>query len=321
MKDTWKRRPLKEQVKDLLTLHASERGAALLLMLVLVFLSTLVSYEQWFREPPVADLEPLEREMNAWLAEAREQAAQDSIRLQPFPFDPNTTERSEWLALGLSDRQVDGVERYMAKGGRFRVKNDLGRMYSIPAEQFERLKPFIQLPDDLPIREIGKRPSYAHGSGARQDGGPRADHPTYERREAVHYAKVEVNTADSAELVALPGIGPSFAKGILKYREMLGGYVSLEQMAEVYVLKDKPDALARMKELLIVDTMMVRRIAINTCTVEELAAHPYIRWQLAKPLLAYRNNHGPFKELSELRGCHVIDETVFRKLAPYLTVE
>jgi competence ComEA-like helix-hairpin-helix protein len=110
---------------------------------------------------------------------------------------------------------------------------------------------------------------------------------------------------------------PSFQK----YRDGLGGFHSLDQLEEVYVLKDKPDALARVKELLVLDTLAIQRIPINTCTVEELAAHPYVRWKLAKPLIAYRQQHGPFKTVEDIKGCVLIDEAVFRKLAPYLSVE
>jgi DNA uptake protein ComE-like DNA-binding protein len=132
---------------------------------------------------------------------------------------------------------------------------------------------------------------------------------------------LEVNTADTTALIALPGVGPSFARGIVKYRDWLGGYVSLDQLEEVFVLKDKPDAIIRLKELLMLDTLMVRKIPINTCTVEELAAHPYLRWKLAKPLIAYRNQHGPFQKPEDILGCALIDEALFRKLAPYLSVE
>lgn len=306
----------KERIKDLLSMHAAERTGTIFLMAILLVLASWVCYAQWFKTPPKHDLAPLQTKMDAWLAEkaAREM---DTIALKPFPFDPNTIGREEWHALGLTDRQINGIEHYLEKGGRFRSKKDLGRMYTIKPEQYAALAPFILLPD-----------SVARGGGRRDksppypERGPRSS-TIRERTPYEPYAprKVEVNTADTTALVALPGIGPAFARGIVKYREVLGGYVSLDQLAEVYVLKDKPDAVLKLKELLILDTLMVRRIPINTCTVEELAAHPYLRWKLAKPLIAYRTQHGPFKTVADIRGCALIDEGTFRKLAPYLTVE
>ena len=297
-------------------MHSAERRGSLVMMGVLMILFGWVVYEQWIRPPEPVDLAPLRLEFETWMAEQR--AERDAPVPEPFPFDPNTLEREGWLALGLSHRQVDGLERYTAKGGRFRVKRDLAKVYSLRPEQIERLLPFVLLPDSLPRtqrpqRERPQRKTYERVAAAPGDGP--VERVTWVR------AKVEVNTADSLQLVALPGIGPAFARGILRYRESLGGFLSLDQLEEVYVLKGKPDALARMKELLVVDTLMVRRIPINTCTVEELAEHPYVRWKLAKPLIAYRAQHGPFAKVEDIRGCVLVDEEVFRKLAPYLSVE
>lgn len=260
----------------------------------------------------------VQSEMKEWAAYRQQLSEQSARNSEPFPFDPNTIEREDWLALGLSERQVDGIERYMSKGGRFRTKSDVSKLYALTPSDYERLQPFILLPDSLPkkrykAREPKKWPERTQYTAT----GERPEWKT----ERKPLRKVEVNTADSLALVALPGIGPSFAKGILGYRDRLGGFVSMDQLAEVYVLKDKPDALARMHELLELDTLMVQRIPINTCTVEELAEHPYARWKLAKPLIAYRAQHGPFNTVADIRGCVLIDDEAFRKLAPYLSVE
>jgi DNA uptake protein ComE-like DNA-binding protein len=205
----------------------------------------------------------------------------------------------------------------MSKGGKFRTKKDVAKLYALSPADYERLEPFILLPDSIPKKRYrsGKPRQWPERNTAE----PVAAKPAWTDRRTL--SKVEVNSADSLALVALPGIGPSFAKGILAYRERLGGFVSMEQLAEVYVLKDKPDALVRMKELLVLDTLLVKRIPINSCTVEELAEHPYARWKLAKPLIAYRAQHGPFRTVADIRGCVLIDDEAFRKLAPYLSVE
>ncbi|MEZ4739430.1 MAG: helix-hairpin-helix domain-containing protein [Flavobacteriales bacterium] len=306
----------KERLKDLFAMHAGERRGTMALMVILLVLASWAVYEQWFREPPVSDLGPLQTELEAWIAQ---QAALpvDSVVVRYFPFDPNATIREEWRSLGLTDKQVDGIERYQAKGGKFRTKKDLGRMYSIRPEQYQALLPFITLPDSFE-RKSFERTNRAYAT----DQWPRRDTARYTSvNHRTELRKVEINTADTTALIELPGIGPSFARGIVKYRDWLGGYVSLDQLSEVFVLKDKPDAVARLKDLLVVDTLMVRRIAINTCTVEELAGHPYVRWKLAKPLIAYRDQHGPFTKPEDIMGCALIDAALFRKLAPYLSLE
>lgn len=312
-------KPWKEQVKDLFSMHSGERRGSIILICSLLVVGFWVTYLQWFHVQDPVDLKPMRAELERWLAQRDSGQAQDVAVGDPFAFDPNAIGREQWRALGLSDKQVDGIERYRSKGGRFRTKADLGRMYSIRPEQFQRLKPFILLPDSIERRKFAERPARA------QYAKDTAFRVWTERRayndERAAFRKVEVNSADTTALIALPGIGPSFARGIVKYRESLGGYLSLDQLAEVYVLKAKPDALSRLKELLAVDTLMIRRIPINTCTVEEIAAHPYARWRIAKPLIAYRTQHGPFEQVEDIKGCALIDAEVFRKLAPYLSVE
>ena len=311
---------LKERIKDLLDMHREERRGTLWLMGILLVLSGWVVYEQWLRPPKEYDLAQQRARIEAWVA-SRSEAQADSVPQKLFPFDPNSIGREEWRALGLTDRQIDGVERYQNKGGRFRTKKDLGRMYSIRPDQYAALEPYILLPDSF-VRENTAR---------RERKKQWADQGSYEAqastiRERATYAprtarSVEVNTADTSALIALPGIGPAFARGIVKYRDLLGGFVSLDQLGEVFVLRDKPDAVLKLKEFLTLDTLAVRRIPINTCTVEELAAHPYVRWKIAKPLIAYRQQHGPFRSVADIKGCAAVGEEVFRKLAPYLSVE
>jgi competence ComEA-like helix-hairpin-helix protein len=132
---------------------------------------------------------------------------------------------------------------------------------------------------------------------------------------------VELNKADSAELVAVPGIGPSFARSILRYRERLGGFTNLEQLAEVPILRNKPDALQELNAKLTVDPDAVLRVPLNTCTVEELGRHPYMGWKVARALVAYRQQHGPFKRVEDITGCVLVTDSIRDRMAPYLTVE
>lgn len=311
---------LKQGIKDLFDMHREERRGVLLLMALLLALAGWVFYEQWLRPHKAHDLEAERAQIEAWLA-SRAEAQQDTVPLKLFHFDPNSIGREEWRALGLTDRQIDGVERYQNKGGTFRTKKDLGRMYSIKPEQFAAWDPYILLPDSIVRKPTARK---EHDRRWSDQGSDEDRTPTIRERAAYEprtVRSVEVNTADTTALIGVPGIGPAFARGIVKYRDLLGGFVSLEQLGEVYVLKDKPDAVLKLKQVLILDTASVQRIRINTCSVEELAAHPYARWKIAKPLIAYRTQHGPFKQVADIRRCAVIDDAVFRKLAPYLSVE
>ena len=302
---------MNQQWKDVLTMHRGERRGLLLLVAGCLVAAGWVTYEQWLRPADTHELTILAARMEPWVA--AQKAYRDSTspapfprdrRLTLFPFDPNHLPIDQWVALGLSERQAAALHKYEAGGGRFRSKRDVAKMRVVDPELYAQWVPFIQLPDSAIS-------AYARNTW------PEREERTYVERTAPR--AVELNTADSATLVAVPGIGPAFARGILKYREKLGGYHSLDQLAEIYVLKDKPDAVAKLKDRLVLDTLMMRRLSVNTATVEELAAHPYLGWKVAKALVAYRGQHGAFRNVADIKGCVLVNDSLFRKLAPYLT--
>ena len=316
------RRRLTDGLKDIFDLHRIERRVFLLACIVLVSWAGWIGYKQWFRAPDPIDLGPMTAEVRSFIAQEQQYAQRSNepaIAVDLQPFDPNDLDLAGWVKLGLTERQASGIMRYVERGGHFRSKADVRKMYSIRAEQFEQMKPFILLPDSASSRGFGRE---WPNDGKRWEASDSVKQPYPSGRIRDATLVVEVNTADTLLLVKLPGIGPAFARGIVKYRDKLGGYVSLDQLGEVFVLKDKPDAVARLKELLVLDTTMVRRININACTAEELMEHPYMwkKWSIARAIIAYRTLHGPFATVEAVKACMVVDDELYGKLAPYLTV-
>jgi competence ComEA-like helix-hairpin-helix protein len=115
----------------------------------------------------------------------------------------------------------------------------------------------------------------------------------------------------------LPGIGSKLAARIVNFREKLGGFYSVEQVGETYGVPDS--TFQKIKNRLVVNSE-VRKVNINLATKEELKTHPYIRWQLANAIVEYRNQHGPFKSLEDLKKIVLVDEINFKKIIPYLSM-
>ncbi|MCB9169911.1 MAG: helix-hairpin-helix domain-containing protein [Flavobacteriales bacterium] len=319
---------LRERIKDVLTLHSAERkGAVLLVMIMLVqgyfiiqaqdrmpsdldMSEILARAERWASDRAAADgLANIERRA----ADPEAPRAHDNSEL--FTFDPNTIDADGWMRLGLSRKQAKAVVRYREAGGRFHRPEDLGRLRALHPDQVERLRPFVRITNHEASLE--RRRGYGQGD-ARRDTARTRD---YHERTSRTLAPIELNSCDSADLVALPGIGPAFARGILRYRDRLGGYHDIDQLREVYVIQGREEMLERSIPYLAIDTFAIRTIPLNRCSVEELAAHPYVKWPLAKALIAYRELHGPFHTLDEVRNCKALDPERFRKLAPYFSLE
>ncbi|MFT3883872.1 MAG: helix-hairpin-helix domain-containing protein [Flavobacteriales bacterium] len=299
-------------------MHRGERRGFAVLLAACLLAAAWVIYEQWWRPGHPERVAQLQLAWLQWEAERPDSVGNYPARaprsVELFAFDPNGLPKERWVALGLSPRQAEAILRYEAGGGRFRSKHDVARMRVVDPALYERWAPYIQLPDSLPRA--------GHGDFA--DGAPRTQAwPREEGKEAPRstHARIDVNTADTTLLVQVRGIGPAFARGIVKYRDRLGGFRSLDQLGEVHILRDKPDAVARLKEELLLDTLMLRRLPVNSLTAEELGQHPYAGWKVARALVAYRKMHGPFRELKDIKGCVLVTDSIYRKLAPYLTVE
>jgi competence ComEA-like helix-hairpin-helix protein len=129
---------------------------------------------------------------------------------------------------------------------------------------------------------------------------------------------IELNSADTIDLRGLPSIGPWLARKIVEYRERLGGFYAADQLLEVYRLT--PGKLDTIWPYLAIDTTLVRKVDVNQISVEELMRHPYLSRSQARGLLAYRDKHGPFETLADLKRCLLIDEKTFEKVRDYVIV-
>jgi DNA uptake protein ComE-like DNA-binding protein len=130
---------------------------------------------------------------------------------------------------------------------------------------------------------------------------------------------VELNSADTTSLKQLKGIGSAFAKRIIKFRESLGGFVKKEQLLEVYGFdKEKYDMIVSQINI---DLSGVKKININSASVDDLHKHPYIDKKLAVKIFFQRVNHGSYSDVSDIEKLNLADDEVYSKIAPYLTIE
>jgi DNA uptake protein ComE-like DNA-binding protein len=129
------------------------------------------------------------------------------------------------------------------------------------------------------------------------------------------YKVIELNSTDTFALDELPGIGSAYARRIIKYRDLLGGYYNKDQVLEVYGMK--PENFVLFKNYIRVDTLLIMHISLNTGTFKEINAHPYISYEQTKSIFRYRNK-GLNINMELLRKNNVFDSAEIKKLLPYL---
>ncbi|HTB26466.1 MAG TPA: helix-hairpin-helix domain-containing protein [Puia sp.] len=216
-----------------------------------------------------------------------------------FYFDPNNLNLNEWRRLGLPERLIQTILRYIEKGGHFRKAEDMKKLYGLQNSEYQRLSPYVRIMD-VPNNF---RPS------------PYKDRGTFFVKK---FIVTDINLADSADWSRLPGIGEKLASRIVHFREKLGGFYQVDQVAETFGLPDS--SFQMIKPFLRLNTLTLNQINLNTATKEILQSHPYIRWQFAKAILEYRTQHGDFHSVDDLLQIATIDSAKFEKLKPYFVV-
>lgn len=128
---------------------------------------------------------------------------------------------------------------------------------------------------------------------------------------------VDLNTADSIDLIKLPGIGPVLSARIVKYREKLGGFHSVAQLKEIYGMPDS--TYQKISTQLELPDPIVKKIAINQADEKTIAMHPYVEWKEAKMIVRYREANGHFNSSEQLAACWGLEKKKLEKLLPYLS--
>jgi len=224
-------------------------------------------------------------------------------RVELFNFDPNAATESDLLRLGLPAWTVRSILNYRAKGGGFRSKEDFRKIYNLKAEDYSRLEPYIVFSQIADSRESPRPATFSGG-----------DSPKWATPKTL-----DINQAELEEWQRLPGIGEKRAQQIIQFRTALGGFVSVEQLGEMYGLPDS--VFQKIRPMLIWAAGTVRKINLNAASPEELDKHPYISPKQAKLVVAYREQHGAFSSVDELAKIAAFtDKKWLEKLRPYLDI-
>lgn len=221
-------------------------------------------------------------------------------RVSLFNFDPNTLDEKGWQQLGLRPRTIGTILNFRSKGGKFRKPGDLQKIYGLFPDEYARIAPFVRIPNDI-SSTLSAAPIHQNN---------------FVKNPTPSYGNVDINLSDTSALIALPGIGSKLANRIIIFREKLGGFYSIDQVAETFGLADS--IFKKIRAYFVIGNTSVKKISINAASIDELKSHPYIRYTLANPIIAYRSAHGNFQKVSDLRNIMAITDAAFEKMLPYL---
>jgi competence protein ComEA len=275
-----------EKIKDYFQFNKKERNGILLLSCLLLVLVVFYQFSYLLKQESKTDFSAFEKALAELEYEQEPTIEKQNDSL--FFFNPNTLNDKGWFALGFPERRLKTLRNFQKSGGVFKVKKDLKNCFAISNEFYNRVEAYVSIPEMKRVEKLVVKP-------AKQ--------------------LVELNQADSLELVSVKGIGPFYAKQILKYRKELGGVVNYKQFAEIWGLENLE--IQKLKQQTSIDTLHIRKVNVNTIELEQLKLHPYLNYKQAKMIVNYRKQHGDFKQLKDIRKIKPISPELFRKIVPY----
>lgn len=215
------------------------------------------------------------------------------VTLTPFNFDPNTLDENGFRRLGLREKLIHTLLNYRNKGGKFYNKESLQKIYGLHPDEYKQLENFIQI-------------------SKQQVGGF-----SYIKKEI---KPIDINQADTTAWIQLNGIGSKLALNIIHYKEQLGGFVNISQVKEAYGMTD--ETFLKIKPYLKFKPVRIQTLNLNQATLQELNQHPYLKGPLARQLVDYRRDHDyKIDNLLQIKEIELINEEIFRKIVPYLSLQ
>ena len=291
--------------RDFLYYSNSDRRSIVIIALIAVVLVGVLVV----RAPQSGGVATVEAE-----ADSTEQTAPVALH----EFDPNTVDSLSLIGFGLTPKQVQTFLRYRGAGAVFRTPESIAKVYGLTAEDVSRLQPYVLIAPDYaerskPVyyeRETVRQKSVSNGSAKGNGAEQKRNYPEKFDR----LTKVDPNTADTALLQRIPGVGTWISRNIVEQRKRLGGFHAVEQLLEVKYFS--PELL----EWFEVDTLTakIEKISINTASFHRLNSHPYITYEQARDLMRYIRLYGRIADIDALSRTGIFTEEQLVRLQPYL---
>jgi len=305
---------MKKIVKEYL--HFTRKEAAGLVVLLLIMLA-LLYLPKWYstKKTIVINAKPLDS-----LPIASAPVITNYSVSKRFTFDPNVVGLDEWIQLGIPAKTAQTIVNYRNKGGQFRTPADIYKIWGMKKELADSLLPYIRIKFESP-RVLNSHKSssivYRPSSSIHSLRLPRV-------MRGSRVSRLEVNTATATEWETLPGIGKVLAARIIKFREKLGSFTSVEDIGKTYGISDT--VFQTIKPFLYLAETVIKReaiptkININTSSEKDMIAAGIASY-IATAICLSRKQDGRFKSLQELKRIVFIDDVVYRQLVEKCMVD
>ncbi|MDW3195931.1 MAG: helix-hairpin-helix domain-containing protein [Cytophagales bacterium] len=299
---------------NLIGFNKTEANATIILLSI-VLLAGILPRKYFRMSHSTTSTEQQDKQLlSDWLLEIDNSLkAKDSFKKQqkntpiyePFKFDPNLASDADLKKLGFKPYLASRIVNYRKAGGSFKSPEELLKIFGMDSALVHRLTPYIAIAPPAKKEKNLSTPIASVEKKKTEKNAPKI--------------WMDLNLATNEELQEIRGIGPFYAKNILAYRNELGGFYSYLQLTEVYRMK--PNVIDLLKKHTYISEAPTQNLPINSDSMKHLANHPYLNWNQARVIVNYRKQHGTFTDAEELLNIKIIDDSLYQKISPYISVE
>lgn len=306
---------IQQQVRNFFGASTTEVNAFLILLPLMIFIMILSPFYHHIIPAKKIDISEDKAQLEQFItalksSQQEEKPVYNTEKKINSPFDPNNAPFNILIKAGLDTIIAARIIKFRNSGGKFKFKEDLHKIYELKKETYESIAAKISLPSKPVAPPAGDAQIPAEVAFTSASKNPKKEK---------EFLIFNVNEADSLTLSKIKGIGPVLSSRIIRYREILGGFIDTLQFKEVYGLKT--EVLKQLYATAVIEeNFNPIVINVNKADAPQLARHPYISWTIAKAIVAYRQQHGSFLTLDELQRIKLIDQKTFKKIKPYLSV-
>lgn len=286
------------------------KGIVALFFLVILFQAgyfVIASYDFTSKEKQSAE----EKE---WLAfqpeiDALKSKKGDDKKDVIYPFNPNFISDYKGYSLGMTVAEIDRLHAFRKTGKFVHSAADFQVVTKVSDSLLAKMSPYFKFPDCVNKKQ----------SAAKQDAyfsNEKGSGPTYSKEEK-KVTQLDINTALEEDLVKIYGIGPSFARKLLRRRADLGAFASMDQMDDFTDFS--PEAVAGLRKNFKVGAAPdVNKINVNTASLQQLSRFPYFNRNIAKAILTRRSMNGKIAGIEELSKINEFPVDKIKIIALYL---
>ena len=275
-----------KNIKSYFRFNRDHRSGIFLLFLLIIFFQML----WYFYTNANASSKKVTTDEKKWLAL---QSQIDSMKLintqkkyEIKPFNPNFISDYKGYILGMSVKEINRLHQFRAKEKFVNSTKEFQVVTQISDSLLSKISPYFKFPDWVKNKKL---------------------YSPYAKFDVAKKEKIiikDINEATQEDLVKIYGIGEALSVRILKEKEKFGGFVSMDQMNDIWGLS--PEVIENLNKYFAIKSVPpIKKISINTASIKELAQFPYFRYTIAKSIVTYRSMNGDiktFEDLTKIKG-------------------